>query len=69
MISRIFLYKIDSISMIRSGQITIIPKPECFGHFGGILLLFTTILFGVTYSAGKVSIICPDKMPGMHKTL
>ena len=27
-----------------SGQITIIPKPECFGHFGGMgPLLFTTI--------------------------
>ena len=52
---------------IRSGQITIIPKPECFGHFGGILLLFTT--FWGDYSAGKVSIICPDKMPGTYKTL
>ena len=26
-----------------SGQITIIPKPECFGDFGDIPLLFTTI--------------------------
>ena len=43
-----------------SGQITIIPKPECFGDFGQIPLLFTTI-WG-DQPAGKVVIICPDNM-------
>ena len=29
--------------LIASGQISIIPKPECFGDFGEVPLFFTTI--------------------------
>ena len=43
---------------IAAGQITIIPKPEFFGDYGRIPLLFTTI-WG-DQPAGKVAIICPD---------
>ena len=35
--------KAHSPNTRKSGQITIIPKPEFSGHFGGIPLLFTTI--------------------------
>ena len=41
---------------IYSGQITIIPKPEFFGHFGDTSL--TKPPFGVT--SAEVAIICPD---------
>ena len=47
------------IGNCKSGQITIIPKPECFGHFGGILLL--NHQFGVTTRREQVAIICSLK--------
>ena len=41
-----------------SGQITIIPKPECFGDLGGDSL--TKPPFKVTKRREQVAIICPD---------
>ena len=41
----------------RSGQITIIPKPEFVGDFGGISL--TKAPFKVT--SAEVAIICPNR--------
>ena len=38
-----------------SWQITIIPKPECFGHFGGQIPLLS-LPFGVT--SAEVAINC-----------
>ena len=43
-----------------SGQITIIPKPECFGDLGGIPLLFTPI--GADQPAGTGRYNLPSLM-------
>ena len=40
---------------IESGQISIIPRPECFGDFGGIHLQSPPFW-------AEVAIICPDRM-------
>ena len=39
-------FLVPSREEIWSGQIAIIPKPECFGHLGRIPILFTTIWGG-----------------------